>query len=79
VNGTHGSGAGSHGAGAAGTGAASGASGGGQSPPIAVANAAEVSDGSLSLSALDVLLLVAVFVGLGGVGVVIRRWSRQAE
>jgi hypothetical protein len=78
-----GSGAGSHGggatAGAAGTGGASGASGTGQSPPIAAANVAEVSNGSLSLSALDVLLLLAVFVGLAGVGVLIRRWSRQAE
>jgi len=65
------------GAGAAvGAGAASG-SAGGQSPPIAAANLADVSDGSLSLSALDVLLLVAVFLGLAGVGVLIRRWSRQ--
>jgi hypothetical protein len=67
------------GAGAAGTGGASGASGAGQSPPIAAANVADVSDGSLSLSALDVLLLAAVCVGLAGVGVLIRRSSRQSE
>lgn len=63
---------------AAGTGG-SGASGGGQSPPIAAANVADVSNGSLSLSALDVLLLVAVFIALAGVGVLIRRSSRQSE
>jgi hypothetical protein len=80
-----GRGAGSHGhghgspAGAAGTGGSAGASGAGQSPPIAAANAADVSDGSLSLSALDVLLLVVVCLGLAGVGVLIRRWSRQTE
>jgi hypothetical protein len=62
----------------AGTGG-SGASGAGQSPPIAATNVADVSNGSLSLSALDVLLLVAVFIALAGVGVLIRRWSRQSE
>ncbi|HEY2283320.1 MAG TPA: hypothetical protein VGH60_07210 [Solirubrobacteraceae bacterium] len=52
----------------------------GQNPPIAAANLADVSNGSLSLSALDILLLVAVFAGLAGVGVLIRRWSqRQAQ
>jgi hypothetical protein len=71
-----GGGAGSHG-GATTADAASGASGTGQSPPIAAANVAEVSNGSLSLSALDVLLLVAVFIALASVGVLIRRWSRQ--
>jgi len=63
---------------AAGTGG-SGASGAGQSPAIAAANVADVSNGSLSLSALDVLLLVAVFIALAGVGVLIRRSSRQSE
>jgi cobalamin biosynthesis Mg chelatase CobN len=72
-----GSSAGGH-RGAAGA-AASEASGAGQSPPIASANVADVSDGSLSLSALDVLLLVVVCAGLAGIGVLIRRWSRQAE
>jgi hypothetical protein len=61
------------------TGGASGATGGGQSPPIALVNSADVSDGSLSLSALDVLLLIVVFAGLAGVGVLMRRWSRQSE
>jgi cobalamin biosynthesis Mg chelatase CobN len=55
----------------------SGSAGGAQSPPIA---AAEVADqGSLSLSGLDVLLLVAILVGLFGVGVLIRRLARQSE
>ena len=76
-------GAGGHGGGsgtrAAGAGSSAGASGGVPSPPIAAANAADVSDGSLSLSALDMLLLAAVFVGLACVGVLIRRWSRQSE
>ncbi|MGA8362943.1 MAG: hypothetical protein WB709_00305 [Solirubrobacteraceae bacterium] len=66
-------------AGAVGVAGASGVSAAGQSPPIAAANVADVSDGSLSLSALDVLLLVVVFAGLAGVGVLIRRWSRQVE
>jgi hypothetical protein len=72
-------GGGGGGAGAAGTGGASGASGAGHSPPIAAANLADVSEGSLSLRALDVLLLVAVAAGLVGVGVLIRRSSRQSE
>jgi hypothetical protein len=75
-----GSAAGGHGggAGATGTGGAS-AVAGGQSPPIALATSAEVSNGSLSLSALDVLLLAVVFAGLVCVGVLIRRSSRQSE
>jgi hypothetical protein len=56
----------------------SGASGGQQSGPIAAENLADVSNGSLSLSALDVLLLVVIFAGLAGVCVLIRRWSRQS-
>jgi hypothetical protein len=67
------------GASPAGTDGASGAAGGAQSPPIALADSAEVSHGSLSLSSLDVLLLVIVFAGLAGVGVLIRRWSRQSQ
>jgi hypothetical protein len=66
------------GAGATGAGGASGVAGG-QSSPIALATSAEVSNGSLSLSALDALLLAVVFAGLVCVGVLIRRWSRQSE
>jgi hypothetical protein len=72
------SGGGPGSAGATGAGGASGVAGG-QSPPIALATSAEVSDGSLSLSALDVLLLAVVFAVLVCVGVLIRRWSRQSE
>jgi hypothetical protein len=63
---------------AVGAGAASG-SASGQSPPIAATNLADVSDGSLSLSALDVLLLLVLCAGLTAVGVLIRRWSRQSQ
>lgn len=73
--GTGGNGAGS----STSTGPTSGAAGAGQSPPVALADSAAVSDGSLSLSSLDVLLLVALCAGLVGVGVLIRRWSRQAR
>jgi hypothetical protein len=66
-------------AGAAAAGGASGAAATGQNPPIAAANVAEVSNGSLSLSALDLLLLVVVCAGLAGIGVLIRRWSRQVQ
>jgi hypothetical protein len=69
-----GSGAGANSAGAG----VSGAAGGAQSPPIALSESAEVSHGSLSLSALDVLLLVILFAGLAGIAVLIRRWSRQS-
>lgn len=58
---------------------ASGALAGAQGRPVALADSAAVSNGSLSLSALDVLLLLAVFAGLAAVGVGIRRWSRQGE
>jgi hypothetical protein len=77
--GTSGHGGGGGGASSTTAGGVSGAAGGGGSPPIALANSAAVSDGSLSLSALDVLLLVVVFAGLAGVGVLIRRWSREVE
>jgi hypothetical protein len=60
-------------------GGTSGAAGGGQSPPVALADSAAVSDGSLSLSSLDVFLLIVLCAGLVGVGVLLRRWSRQAR
>jgi hypothetical protein len=63
---------------AVGVGVASGAASG-QSPPIAATNLADVSEGSLSLSALDVLLLLVLAAGLTGVGVLLRRWSRQSQ
>jgi hypothetical protein len=56
----------------------SSAAAGGQSPSIAATEVADRSVGSLSLSGLDVLLLVVIFVGLLGVGVLIRRLARQA-
>jgi cobalamin biosynthesis Mg chelatase CobN len=57
----------------------SGSAGGAQSPPIAASEVADRPDGSLSLSGLDVLLLVAILVGLLGVGVLIRRLAHQSE
>lgn len=64
---------------AVGAGATSGSANGQSSPPIAATNLADVSDGSLSLSALDVLLLLVLCAGLTGIGVLIRRWSQQAQ
>ncbi len=83
-NSTAGAGGGSHGGGGGGASSTSvnGSSSGsasGQSPPIALANSAAVSDGSLSLSTLDVLALLAVIAGLIAVGVLVRRFSRPSE
>ncbi len=51
---------------------------GGQGSLIAATEVANRSGSSLSLSGLDVLLLVVIFLGLLGVGVLIRRLARQA-
>jgi hypothetical protein len=58
---------------------ASGSAGGGHGSAIVATEVADRSDGSLSLSGLDVLLLVAILVGLLGVSVLIRHLARQTE
>jgi hypothetical protein len=64
---------GSHGAGSVGAGGSANAGAGG----VAV-QAADAPGGSLSFSALDVLLLLAIIAGAIGVGITIRRLARSS-